>query len=702
MVKKKKLIILIALLIVALGLVFIIKLKPEAPVIDAFNITESGKNRIVWSETDRASYYRVYRAKSKNGRYTRIKSTSALSYTDNDSVAGENYYYFVKAVSLTKAESDQSNIKNLICKLSRPDITLSNIEKSGKIKVEWTASEGSEKYEVYRADGEAEDFRLIKTTTEAFIKNISVKTGERYFYKVRAVCDNPEASSEFSLVGDAVCTLPQPELYFPKINSENNLRLSWSEVKGAAGYEIHRSENKDSGYTLIDSVKGEKFVDKTITKGTTYYYKIRAVANEDAVSSAFSECKDIKCLVSGGLTIGVMFGEDCVPTLICRRFEGASAYKIYRSFYSDKDFFLLSSKSIPRYTNQTIPKGLTLYYKINVTDASGKSIAKSDVIYVTTPYNEEENLKTCYLKQNITNLYSLPLSASTPTRVRYMEKLELGNAILSRPNGIWYRAFYEDKLYYLWCESPENLLTDKKSSFKYKGNTVYQQEVIDLALDMAFNRKTVFAHTDTPGIPDNNGVYSFDCSGFVKYVFNSVMQKYNPAYSISADVEKLYATKSVCNAGYKGEYNAKSISIDNLQPGDILFFRSLIKNDSDEGIKHIGIYLGNNEFVHCTSTWEDSVCIISLTGNYLENFVGACRYLPESVEPANVKATVSGPFKKHRVYAEKSGKADVIDTLKNGEKVTVLYTDSEKWAYIETASDVKGLIFLKYLKTSQN
>ncbi len=702
MTMKKRIITLIVVLCTFFGVLSVYASaasKPEAPVISAANITSTGKNKIKWVKTAKASYYRVYRSKRKDGGYVHVKSTSDLSYIDNDAQAGQTYYYCVKAVTSNKTASNASKKVKVTCKLARPAVNLSNFENSQKIQVKWKKVSGAQKYEVYRASSKNGRYSLIKTTTETSMTNKSVEPGKRYYYKVRAIAKNKSANSAYSAIKSEACVLAKPELLKPGINLNGDIVLSWASVKGAERYCVYRSENKTKDYTRIATLAGKKFTDTRIKNGQTYYYKVSAVNGDSAANSGRSVVKNIKIVKSNGFIVGVTLGEDGSPSFVWNKIKGASSYEVYRSFYSNKGFSLLSTSARRSYSNPSAPQGLTLYYKFVALDSSKRKTATSKIIEITTTLKEKESLKTCYLKQYMTKVYSLPSSDSIPTRVRYMDKIMLGNAILSRTNGKWYRVFYEGELYYLWSEDVKSLLTDKKSTFKYKGNTIYQQEIIDLAVDIAQNQETSYKHTESPGIPDINDVYSFDCSGFVKYVFNSVMQKYNPVYDVPADVQKLYETVGVCNEGYKGEFNATDVGIDDLQPGDVLFFESLIEDkDRPPGeIKHIAIYLGNNEFVHCTSTWEDSVCIAPLTGRYLEKFAGARRYLPESVTKAGAETTIKGSLEKNNVYEEKSIDSDVIETLAPGDTVTVLFTNSENWAYIETSSGLKGYILLKYL-----
>jgi cell wall-associated NlpC family hydrolase len=77
------------------------------------------------------------------------------------------------------------------------------------------------------------------------------------------------------------------------------------------------------------------------------------------------------------------------------------------------------------------------------------------------------------------------------------------------------------------------------------------------------------------GINPDSG---FDCSGFVRYVFQQ-----------AANLTLPHGARAISQVGTK-------ISKDELQPGDLVFFNTLRSVTS-----HVGIYVGNNRFIHSPS-----------------------------------------------------------------------------------------------------
>ncbi len=95
----------------------------------------------------------------------------------------------------------------------------------------------------------------------------------------------------------------------------------------------------------------------------------------------------------------------------------------------------------------------------------------------------------------------------------------------------------------------------------------------------------------------------FDCSGFIHYVYN----KHGISLPrVSADQYK---------AG-------TSVSKSNLRPGDLIFFETY-----KPGPSHVGIYLGNNQFIHASSGAK-KVMISDLTSSYYtSHYIGARRVI---------------------------------------------------------------------------
>ena len=74
----------------------------------------SGHLKLSWDKVTGAEKYYVYRATSKSGTYTKIGSTTSVSYTDKTAKAGKTYYYKVKAINTKSAANSAYSLVDSI------------------------------------------------------------------------------------------------------------------------------------------------------------------------------------------------------------------------------------------------------------------------------------------------------------------------------------------------------------------------------------------------------------------------------------------------------------------------------------------------------------------------------------------------------------------------------------------------------------
>lgn len=101
----------------------------------------------------------------------------------------------------------------------------------------------------------------------------------------------------------------------------------------------------------------------------------------------------------------------------------------------------------------------------------------------------------------------------------------------------------------------------------------------------------------------------FDCSGFTMYVYS----------------QHGYSLPHSATSQWQSGLGTRVYSISELQPGDLVFFNDPSRNKG-KACSHAGIYIGNGQHVHASSSRNGGVITSDLTSGYYNTyFVGGLR-----------------------------------------------------------------------------
>jgi len=124
--------------------------------------------------------------------------------------------------------------------------------------------------------------------------------------------------------------------------------------------------------------------------------------------------------------------------------------------------------------------------------------------------------------------------------------------------------------------------------------------------------KAAYAFRGTRYVMGGTSRSGFDCSGFVRYILGS-----------TGGVE-------LPRTATEQYYHGAPIPSNQLQPGDLVFFKNTYKH----GISHVGIYAGAGKFVHAANAHK-GVRMDNLGDSYYQShYAGARRVLPAQMRTA--------------------------------------------------------------------
>ena len=158
----------------------------------------SGKPQLTWKAVSGAASYKVYRATTKNGAYSVINTTKALTYTNVGAALGTTYYYKVEALN---ASGKSLGFSAVVEGKVAPVLAVGYSSVSGKPQLTWKAVPGATEYQVYRSTQQNSGYSKINTTTATSYVNTGAKANTTYYYKIVAV--KGTAVSDFSNIVSA-------------------------------------------------------------------------------------------------------------------------------------------------------------------------------------------------------------------------------------------------------------------------------------------------------------------------------------------------------------------------------------------------------------------------------------------------------------------------------------------------------------------
>lgn len=259
------------------------------------------------NDAGRSWYVTLYNANGK--RVSRkdddhIYSYAGSTYTESKAVklSKGTYYLKVQAFAKNAVEKEYTLCVNKI-ENRKTSVTSVKSTAYNKLKVSWKVVPAATSYQIYRSTAKDGDYQNIKTINSVGTSSWtdgSVKTGKTYYYKIKTVVktQNGEQTSGFSNVKSAKA-VPAKTTLKAKASDAKNVKLTWSKVKGASGYEIYRSNSKDGKCSKVKTIsKGSttSYKNGKLKKSTTYYYKIRAYrkVNGKKVYGSYSSVVSVK------------------------------------------------------------------------------------------------------------------------------------------------------------------------------------------------------------------------------------------------------------------------------------------------------------------------------------------------------------------------------------------------------------------------
>ena len=243
-----------------------------------------------WTDSQGATFYEIWRSENsliKNA--VKIGNVPDNSYEDNTGLKQDIvYYYWIKAGNSKGIAKESASASGYLLRkpAALPSLAAGNKLRFDKITLTWQKYAGATSYILYRNSVNSSATATIlaevndvnnQTTYTYDDMGDALALGTPYYYFMKA--KNGSGTGGFSTVSIGMLKNNGPATlsagdgtYFGKI------RVTWTGVPGATGYEVHRYT--DAGLTqnenTFDAGNNLFYDDTTAEKSTTYYYRVRA------------------------------------------------------------------------------------------------------------------------------------------------------------------------------------------------------------------------------------------------------------------------------------------------------------------------------------------------------------------------------------------------------------------------------------------
>lgn len=373
----KKCILLLTVFLLSMGI------PQGAYAADTMQVTaiavSSSKIELNWKNVEGAKGYAIYRSNSSEGGFQKQKEVSSATTVYRDTKVSAAVVYYYKIVPINRSTGKEMKTYQAVVKARTPEkVEIEKITSKSptQIKLIWSASAGSNGYEIYRSgsgNGNYKKIAQINGKNTLTYTDSEVTPGKTYYYKLRPT------NKILGQTGVGNFSEPVKGKTLAKTNitsitsvSSNRMQITWKKVNGAQSYEIYRSTKANSGFKKIATVKASKnkYADMTVKSGKKYYYKIVTAGslNGTKITSGYSEAAGVRSLQQVKVS-SVKATADDELKIKWGKVTGATEYKIYRSTSktgSYKKIAEVPAKGTPilSYIDEKVISGKTYYYKV--------------------------------------------------------------------------------------------------------------------------------------------------------------------------------------------------------------------------------------------------------------------------------------------------------------------------------------------------
>ena len=153
-------------------------------------------------------------------------------------------------------------------------------QSTSAIKLTWKKVTGATGYRVYQYNSKTGKYEKIKTLTGTSYTVKKLKAGTTYKFAVKAY-SKADGETLWAASYKTFTTATKPATPTVKATAgSKQATISWNKVTGATGYVVYM-QDEFGDYEKLGSTKKTSYTRKKLTKGKTYYFRVRAYKTVD-------------------------------------------------------------------------------------------------------------------------------------------------------------------------------------------------------------------------------------------------------------------------------------------------------------------------------------------------------------------------------------------------------------------------------------
>lgn len=269
-------------------------------------ISKAGTNTVdlSWSPVSGADGYTVQIL--KNGKWVSVGNFVGTSAQISGLLPGSVNYVHIAAYASSNGKTYIGNYNTSV----KIETTVGAINPrvsayaNNFVTLTWNKQTAANGYEVFKYDASSKKYVLYKNITNPNTNTCKVTglaSNSKYNFKVRAyqIDDSEKTYAPFGAVVSQYTSIAKSNLNSAKSTSKKKIKVSWSKVGGASGYQVMWSTYKNFSKNYKTKSVTSKYLSKTVTAAQSkrvYYVRVRAykTVSGKKVYSQWSSTKKVK------------------------------------------------------------------------------------------------------------------------------------------------------------------------------------------------------------------------------------------------------------------------------------------------------------------------------------------------------------------------------------------------------------------------